>query len=187
MIIIQSNKLIEQINNQDKNVMMSHEDIILKAGKKEKKEKDAIHFHVQCDGCKMNPLRGNRYKCKGCPDFDFCESCYQKNNESHAHAHEFKLIEKPKNTRRMGFKNTKYCQRGIVHSNVMCDGCGLLPLTGWRYKCAVCDDYDLCENCEERLAVRHNHPLIKLYYSLMQNKFEDCHLKLNSYEPNQTK
>ena len=58
-----------------------------------------IHFHVQCDGCKMNPLRGNRYKCKGCPDFDFCESCYQKNNESHAHSHEFKLIEKPKNTK----------------------------------------------------------------------------------------
>ena len=46
MIIIQSNKLIEQINNQDKNVMKSYEDIILKDGKKEEKEKDAIHFHV---------------------------------------------------------------------------------------------------------------------------------------------
>ena len=183
MVIIQSNNLIEQINNQDKNVMMSHEDIILKAGKKEKKEKDAIHFHVQCDGCKMNPLRGNRYKCKGCPDFDFCESCYQKNNESHAHAHEFKLIEKPKNTRRMGFKNIKYCQRGIVHKDVRCEHCGLFRLVGYRYMCTICDDFSLCENCEETNAVMHGHPFIKVTYPSLINSFNNCYLKMNYYEP----
>ena len=183
MVIIQSNNLIEQINNQDKNVMMSHEDIILKAGKKEKKEKDAIHFHVQCDGCKMNPLRGNRYKCKGCPDFDFCESCYQKNNESHAHAHEFKLIEKPKNTRRMGFKNTKYCQRGIVHKDVRCEHFDLFRLVGYRYMCTICDDFSLCENCEEANAVMHGHPFIKVTYPSLMNSFNNCYLKMNYYEP----
>ena len=81
---------------------------------------------------------------------------------------------------RLGHKNTKYCQRGIVHSNVMCDGCGMLPLKGWRYKCSICDDYNLCENCEEKTG--HNHPFIKITYSALLKQFEDNYIKLNTYE-----
>ena len=181
MVIIQSNNLIEQINDPEKNSIMSSEDIILKASKKEEKKWDAIHFNYSCDGCKMNPIRGNRYKCKGCPDFDFCESCYQKNKESHGH--EFTKIEKPKNTRRLGHKNTKYCQRGLVHRDIRCEGCGLYPFVGYRYMCTICDDYNLCENCEERLAIRHNHPFMKVTYSGLLDPFNKCYLKMNYYEP----
>ena len=134
-------------------------------------------------GAKLSPLRGNRYKCKICKDFDFCEECYKKSKESHGH--DFLIIEHPKCRNRLGHPNKKYCQRGIVHSKIMCDGCGMLPITGWRYKCSICDDYNLCENCEERIWGNHNHPFLKLTYSLMWNKFNENYLKLNSYEPNQ--
>lgn len=51
----------------------------------------------------------------------------------------------------------------ITHQNVTCDGCNTHPITGIRYKCAVCDDYDLCEDCEERgVHTRENHPLLKI-------------------------
>merc|ERR1712012_921349 len=48
-----------------------------------------------------------------------------------------------------------------VHYGVTCDGCENKPTTGNRYKCVVCDDYDLCESCE--VAGRHpGHNMIKI-------------------------
>lgn len=34
------------------------------------------------------------------------------------------------------------------HKRVICDGCQMNPIMGVRYKCAECEDYDLCERCE---------------------------------------
>ncbi len=185
MVMAQSNLLIEQINNPDKKLNFSSDDIVLRAAKKDVKKKDAIHFGYMCDGCRKNPIRGNRYKCKVCPDFDFCESCYKEQKEKHGH--EFTLIERPKNTRRLGHKNTKYCQRGIVHKNVRCEGCGLDPLVGYRYMCTICEDYNLCENCEETNAVRHGHPFIKVTYPSLVNSFKESYFKMNYYDPENTK
>jgi len=185
MVINQSNMLIEKINNPEKKINIDSDDVVLKSSSNQVKKRDAIHFGVSCDGCKMNPIRGNRYKCKGCEDFDYCEPCYQKNKE--IHNHEFKIIEKPKSTRRLGHKNTKYCQRGIVHRNIRCEGCGLEPFVGWRYMCTICEDYNLCENCEQELAVRHNHPFIKVTYPSLMDSFNQCYLKMNYYVPKSTK
>ncbi|PIK54292.1 putative E3 ubiquitin-protein ligase HERC2 [Apostichopus japonicus] len=33
------------------------------------------------------------------------------------------------------------------HPGVMCDGCGMDPLTGPRYKCRSCADFNFCEEC----------------------------------------
>jgi len=52
-----------------------------------------IHPSVTCDGCKINPIVGNRYKCTVCEDFDYCESCEEKNSETHKHP--FLKIRKP--------------------------------------------------------------------------------------------
>ena len=184
LVIEQANSLIERINNPQLYKSSSSDDILLRAVPKvEKKPKLEIHYNVICDGCKVTPLRGNRYKCKTCKDFDFCEDCYKKNKESHGH--DFSVIEHPRCRNRLGHPDKRYCGRGIVHSKVMCDGCGMLPISGYRFKCSICDDYNLCENCEERIGVKHGHPFIKVTYSLLLQKFNENYLKLNSYEPNQ--
>ena len=43
-----------------------------------------------CDGCTMNPIRGIRYKCLECPDFDLCNKCHSE--EVHM---QHKLMRKP--------------------------------------------------------------------------------------------
>ena len=183
LVIEQSNSLIEKISNPQLYKSESSDDILLRSEPKvEKKEKPEVHYRVICDGCKVTPLRGNRYKCKVCKDFDFCENCYKKDKESHGHA--FKVIAHPSCRNRIGHPNKQYLQRGNIHSKVMCDGCGMLPITGWRYKCSICDNYDLCENCEERIGRKHDHPFIKLTYSIMLKEFNDNYLKLNTYQSN---
>merc|ERR1712013_17752 len=35
-----------------------------------------------------------------------------------------------------------------IHPGIVCDGCEKTPIVGHRYKCVVCDDFDLCGSCE---------------------------------------
>ena len=37
-----------------------------------------IHHGIICDACESDPIRGLRFKCLECPDFDICEECYNK-------------------------------------------------------------------------------------------------------------
>ncbi|KAK4191792.1 hypothetical protein QBC35DRAFT_277712 [Podospora australis] len=37
-----------------------------------------------------------------------------------------------------------------VHRGCQCNGCGLVPIRGIRYRCANCPDFDLCETCESQ-------------------------------------
>ncbi|KAJ7358991.1 E3 ubiquitin-protein ligase mib2 [Desmophyllum pertusum] len=38
-------------------------------------------------------------------------------------------------------------QTGLKHIHVTCDGCKEVPLIGTRWKCADCQNYDLCSTC----------------------------------------
>lgn len=40
----------------------------------------------------------------------------------------------------------------------------MTPIVGLRFKCSVCNDYDLCQNCEKKGAEVHtaSHPLLKI-------------------------
>ena len=169
-----------------------------KKDKKEiKEDKKEIHFCVKCDGCGMYPLIGKRYKCQTCPNFDFCEKCFEKNKESHKH--EFKnipIFRRPRHLHPMPYFFNRFEKFGkkleksktmgnifeeeekeeiknennnndnpaekLIHFGVTCDGCGTFPIVGCRYKCAVCDDFDFCEECEKKKGEEHNHPFLKI-------------------------
>ena len=42
-----------------------------------------------------------------------------------------------------------------VHNGVSCDGCGVSPIVGIRYKCSVRKNFDYCAKCEERMGQEH--------------------------------
>jgi hypothetical protein len=47
----------------------------------------------------------------------------------------------------------------VSHSYVTCDGCGVSPLVGVRYRCSMCPNYDLCETCLVSLERTADSPL----------------------------
>jgi len=106
----------------------------------------------------MKPIRGDRYKCthESCPDYDLCSACEAKN--VHPSSHPLIKIRAPAPA------TAPTVPTGEVHLGVTCDGCNTSPITGVRYKCSVCPDYDLCEACEAKGAAVHpaHHALIKI-------------------------
>jgi hypothetical protein len=63
-------------------------------------EPEQVHRFITCDGCEQTPLRGIRYHCLQCNDFDLCGSCHQKATQgaqflSHTADHPVVQISKP--------------------------------------------------------------------------------------------
>ena len=56
--------------------------------------------------------------------------------------------------------DTDAAQDLVEHTGVACDGCGVNPIRGLRFKCTVCKDFDYCSLCEERL--NHEHAFLKI-------------------------
>ena len=160
----------KETEKENKKVKISPKKTILKAGKgpkvppkKETIQKKEVHAFVTCDGCRMNPLIGKRYKCQCCPNFDFCEECYKSKKEKHGHS--FKLVETKmilnKIIKKFSLK-TENSQGKAIHHMFSCDGCGMSPIIGTRFRCNVCNNFDYCENCKEIYKNQHNHPFIKV-------------------------
>lgn len=58
-------------------------------------------------------------------------------------------------------KISNNCNELTEHKYVTCDGCSK-PVFGIRYKCAVCHNFDYCENCEENFSKAHEHAFLKI-------------------------
>jgi len=114
----------------------------------------SVHINVTCDGCNTFPIIGTRFKCLDCSDYDLCQPCESSESSDHPSDHAMMQYKNPKN---------EYVQFDTVHKGITCDGCEIKPIVGWRYKCSVCRDYDLCEACNA-IGDKHdlNHPLVKM-------------------------
>ncbi|KAI8847246.1 hypothetical protein BC829DRAFT_396794 [Chytridium lagenaria] len=51
---------------------------------------------------------------------------------------------------------------GYVHRSITCNHCGVCPVRGYRFKCAHCVDYDLCETCEAGDVHPRTHVFLKI-------------------------
>ncbi|KAJ6575392.1 hypothetical protein B0H19DRAFT_1254950 [Mycena capillaripes] len=115
----------------------------------------AVHY-ATCNLCDSR-IRGDRYKCADCPDFDTCSNCFSITREQHPHHAFVKLANASDYIRREN-------PMPPVHM-VTCNGCSK-PVYGIRYKCMHpdCADFDLCESCEAFPIPVHpdNHPLLKM-------------------------
>ncbi|KAF9391410.1 hypothetical protein CPB97_006697 [Podila verticillata] len=127
-----------------------------------KKKSDVVHKNVYCDKC-MNAVRGIRYKCNECNNFDFCQGCYDL--KEHNSDHTFQVIERCLNEggaaprpRCSGSSSSSSsspspshgygrCRRPrqTVHL-ASCDLCQQV-IDGVRHHCLQCPDFDLCDSC----------------------------------------
>ena len=61
-------------------------------------------------------------------------------------------------------KKTNCSLEKTIHHGIYCDKCGIGPIIGNRYKCSICNNYDLCEECELKNieTEEHKHNFIKM-------------------------
>jgi hypothetical protein len=115
--VFEENKEIEEdeFNKNIENIISSNIDnikddiihsILLESSKIQQKTKinkvnptnNYIHKNYECDICKMHPIKGIRYHCLECKDYDICEKCEEKFNHPHP-------LYKVKNDKSCKFKN----------------------------------------------------------------------------------
>ena len=60
--------------------------------------------------------------------------------------------------------NNKKNKCNTVHNGIKCNKCFKEPIVGYRYKCSICNNYNLCEECEEKneQSGEHQHEFIKM-------------------------
>ncbi|KAF9957714.1 hypothetical protein BGZ65_001905, partial [Modicella reniformis] len=117
---------------------------------------EAIHEDVICDICAAM-IKGVRYKCQNCDNYDLCQPCLIFAETKHFVGHAFRAIERPigENTASETSQSSGF-NRVQTHS-ATCDLCRS-TICGTRYKCFQCPDYDLCENCLPKAQTHHkNH------------------------------
>jgi hypothetical protein len=89
------------------------------------------------------------------------------NSNPYSNSKEDKFIEEEN-------KNTQ------IHNGFSCIICKQNPKIGIRYKCSVCKDYDICENCEIKQSSNHEHPFLKIRSSEVNPVF----IKTITFEDN---
>jgi len=52
-------------------------------------------------------------------------------------------------------------ENAATHHGIVCDCCETTPIRGNRYKCVVCNDFDLCNSCESS-GLHAEHPVLRI-------------------------
>ena len=153
------------------------------------------HPYSKCRSCGSAPVRGIRFRCLQCVDYDICAKCEA--NHPHDPMHTFvkingvlplsptlsdtKLSAKAKEPllgqslyhaclTDVTEEAPKWPANATVSHGITCDNCGT-AVTGVRFKCINCNQYNLCTQCEtqkiEESWVHFKHHIFaKIYHPL---------------------
>lgn len=146
----------------------------------------AVHTGVSCKECGILPIVGPRFKCAVRENHDLCGACESRSAPSpDASSPQYPMlkIDRPEDApgtfiymfnkraviggcptgyRRRNLEATGNTAGAVVHRHVGCNQCGTCPIVGARFKCAVRDDFDLCQSCEA--AHPQPYPMVKIYH-----------------------
>ncbi|CAG0899056.1 unnamed protein product [Darwinula stevensoni] len=114
-----------------------------------------VHTDVRCDSCR-GPVRGSRYKCLQCRDFNLCSTCEASGTKHSQHS----FIRLPSRMSDVRLTPDLDGIIGAIHPGVTCSSCSN-GVKGGRFKCLVCPQYDLCSKCEQSRELHFHHPMIR--------------------------
>ncbi|PIL32347.1 hypothetical protein GSI_05593 [Ganoderma sinense ZZ0214-1] len=142
---------------------------------------EPLHDGISCDFCGKGGIRGIRYKCVQCPNYNRCSACMTSPSAWAAHdsTHQFFPIKIKDDLSHLALvisklsamRSSPFALRlNRVHPGITCDGC-TKPIEGVRHKCMVCaglwtkalkmlltlTDYDFCNICITDLSKRNSH------------------------------
>ncbi|OBZ79832.1 ZZ-type zinc finger-containing protein P35G2.11c [Grifola frondosa] len=124
-----------------------------------------VHEGITCDACKQRDIKGVRFKCMQCFDYDLCGACMSSPSvrELHDTRHTFFPIDVP--DRLSTFFRVKDLQEPM-HFGITCDACDQHNIRGVRHKCLECADYDLCSSCMNSPAQRSKHDASHAFFPI---------------------
>lgn len=150
------------------------------------------HPNVFCSSCRR-PVSGTRYTCAHCPQFNLCDACEPAASaggsanplhsaETHSllvfrRGHPFQVFSqqdavatalpqlfRSSDSRPKKSKGKPTVARSSSHTGVTCGLCKTSPITGTRYRCGHCADFDMCAACFGTRASEHHlgHVFVKI-------------------------
>ncbi|KAI9056980.1 hypothetical protein FKP32DRAFT_1661460 [Trametes sanguinea] len=150
-----------------------------------KGSEDSLHRGVRCDYCNKANIKGIRYKCLECADYDLCESCMASPTawEAHDPKHAFFPIHSTEDFVDFCVVKEKRQRTKLVHKGIHCDGCETKNITGIRHKCLQCDDYDLCDVCISDPIKRQMHDVAHAFFPIVSPGQKDAYKQARSQVP----
>lgn len=122
--------------------------------------------NCKCDGCSCGRIRGDLYVCLECENFELCASCFERRIEPKNHKTGHLLVHlrlpneifgQPIARDELNLKRLVEIYAAESHDDVTCDGCETKNFVGLRFKCDVCNQYDLCQKCAENQVTTKDH------------------------------
>jgi len=96
---------------------------------------------VTCDNCSdgIKPM-SKIFKSKKAANQDLCEKCFNSK----------KKAEEDPNLEEKFFILENQAEENVLHEYHRCNDCKMEPIWGSRFKCLLCEDFDLCETCFDK-------------------------------------